>query len=113
MPSGLAAILVCHDINAFSPRGRATTPCQHREDWRDAIRRDVQPGPPALGLHLIHSIAGPMSFLQSYNSWSSVTGVPLIGVGSLKGGITFRRARELAAAHVRPAGLPTFDLWAR
>ena len=113
IPLGSVAILVCHDINVYSPRGERTTENQYRKDWRNKIQQEVADVHPVFAFHLAHYIETPRSFLQAYGAWAAKVAIPLIGVSGLDAGIDLERASELAAALLTPRDWPTIDLWAR
>jgi hypothetical protein len=82
-PHGPAAVLVCHDLNVYSPRGTATTTDKARAGWRAALRRRVKAVAPVLGLHLTHYVETTGSFRQAYSAWAADVGVPLVGVSGV------------------------------
>jgi hypothetical protein len=111
-PIGRALVLVCHDVNAYSTRGLATTTTDERKEWRTWLRNEVQTAHADLGFHLVHAVETARSFAQAYGEWAAVVRVPLIGVSGFGDGVgTQGKARELAAALITPSGWPVFDLW--
>jgi hypothetical protein len=65
-PAGLASILVCHDVNAYSKRGEGSTTQQQRQCWRSRIQNEIERAEPGFALHLVHLIEKPGSFAQAY-----------------------------------------------
>jgi hypothetical protein len=78
-PHGRAAVLMCHDVNVYSPRGAATTTDKARAGRRTALRRRVKSLAPNWGLHLAHYVETPASFRQAYGTWAADVGVPSSG----------------------------------
>jgi hypothetical protein len=110
-PVGRVVVMVCHDVNAYSPRGKATTSDAARAGRRQAIRDQVRAADPACGLHLAHHLDKPGSFRQAYNVWASEVGVPLFGVSGLDAEVSSTDAVELARALLAGAdGWPVLDL---
>ncbi|MBA4189517.1 MAG: hypothetical protein C0467_16130 [Planctomycetaceae bacterium] len=110
-PLGRTAILVCHDVNVYSPRGTATTVYETRATWRTALQDLIRKRTPAVGLHLAHYIETATSFRQAYNAWASDVGVPLVGVSGLPSDVTTDDATSLAASLLSGTDeLPVLDL---
>jgi hypothetical protein len=111
-PAGLASILVCHDVNAYSNRGEKTTTNPDRKCWRSRIQSEVEGAKPGFGLNLVHLIEKPKPFTQAYCSFHERVKVPLIGIGGLAKNLAdVGLARMLAKSLCVPNGRPTLDLW--
>lgn len=110
-PLGRAVVLVCHDVNVYSPRGAATTVYESRADRRAALQGQVRVAAPAFGLHLAHYVETSAGFRQAYSVWGAEVGVPLFGVSGLPSDVSTEDAAGLAASLLGGAdGWPVLDL---
>jgi hypothetical protein len=57
---GWGALLVCHDLNVYNPRGSATTIYEERASWRKTFKEQIAKWGPTFGLHLTHWVESPL-----------------------------------------------------
>lgn len=110
------ALFVCHDINAYSLRGAATTADgSDRQRWREEILNQVRQAAPSVALHLSHYMNKPGSFSAAYNEFLANSEehqcTILLGATGLPLDCSNELALTIAANLKRPFTASTLDLW--